>query len=620
MVEPGRRSRIAHWFATSRLFALVVGHRFAIESLIDAGAWIPAVFVAVLVRFEMHFQAVGWPGAILFALLTAVAQLAFGLFMGLYSGRTRYGTFDELPALTASIAGVVAFSVVANTLWLERLVPNGTAIAAGPMALGLMVAVRYLWRLLWESRLRPTDENATPVLVFGAGSGGDQLLTAMLRDPGSALVPVGLLDDDPRKSLLRLRGVPVLGNRNAIPKAVEATGARMLVIAVPSADAQLVRDITSLASAADLEVRTLPPVNQLLGTGLTLGDVRPVTDEDLLGRHPVDTDVAAIAGYLTGRRVLVTGAGGSIGSELCRQIARFSPSALVMLDRDESLLHALQLSLDDRALLDTDQLVVADIRDRERMREVFGLHQPEVVFHAAALKHLTLLERNHTEAWKTNVVGSQNVLEAALVSGVDRFVNISTDKAAEPVSVLGYSKRIAERLTAAAADICDGTYLSVRFGNVLGSRGSVLTAFRHQIDRGGPVTVTHPEVTRFFMTVQEACQLVIQAGAIGRSGEVLVLDMGVPVRIVDVARQMIEASGRPEVEIEFSGLRPGEKLHEVLASPGEEGERPFHPLVSHSSVPPLTPDAVSGNHDNDSVLSKLQSLGGIDKAMRQRVI
>jgi FlaA1/EpsC-like NDP-sugar epimerase len=607
------RSALAHWFATSRVFAVLVWNRYPAEAVVDAAVWLPAILVAVLVRFEMRVGAIGWRGVAMFAVLAALAQIGVGVFVGLYTGVTRYGTFDELPALSLSVIGVSVFTLLANVALLDRIVPIGTSIAAGPMALGAMVAVRYLWRLLWEARLRPNHDGATPVLIFGAGAGGDQLITAMIRDPHSPYVPVGLIDDDPRKAVLRLRGISVLGNRDAIARAVEVTGAKVLVIAVPSADAQLVREITTLAGDAGIDVRTLPPVSHFLEAELSVADVRPVTDADLLGRHPVDTDVAAIAGYLTGRRVLVTGAGGSIGSELCRQIAQFKPAELFMLDRDESALHALQLSLEGRALLDSDSLIVADIRDARRLRDVIASCGPDVVFHAAALKHLTLLERHWTEAWQTNVLGSRHVLDAALAAGVSRFVNISTDKAAEPVSVLGFSKRIAERLTAAAAtDAPSGTYLSVRFGNVLGSRGSVLTTFRHQIEKGGPVTVTDPEVTRFFMTVEEAVQLVIQAGAIGRSGEVLVLDMGEPVRIADVARQMIEASGHRDITIEYSGLRPGEKLHEVLASPDEEGERPFHPLISHSSVPPLESVALDSqpDADSDAVLATMKEFGG----------
>ncbi len=315
----------------------------------------------------------------------------------------------------------------------------------------------------------------------------------------------------------------------------------------------------------------------------------PLTDAhvwELLGRRQVDTGLDAMAGYLAGRRVLVTGAGGSIGSELCRQITRHHPAELMMLDRDETGLHAVQLSLHGRALLDSPELILADLRDAEQVARIVRRRRPEVIFHAAALKHLPLLERHPAEAVKTNVWGTLAVLEAA--RDVERFVNLSTDKAAQPTSVLGYSKRITERLTAHAAATYDGTFLSVRFGNVLGSRGSALTAFRAQVAAGGPITVTHPEVTRYFMTVQEAVQLVIHAGVIGADGEALVLEMGQPVRILDVARQLARHAPAP-VEIVFTGLRPGEKLHEELFGPDEHDLRPRHPRISHVTVPPLDP-------------------------------
>ena len=283
----------------------------------------------------------------------------------------------------------------------------------------------------------------------------------------------------------------------------------------------------------------------------------------------------------------MTGAGGSIGSELCRQIDRYDPDELIMLDRDESALHAVQLSLSGRALLDSDDVVLADIRDRDALMRIFEQRRPHVVFHAAALKHLPMLEQYPAEAVKTNVMGTVNVLDAADACGVASFVNVSTDKAANPSSVLGYSKRVAERLTSGHSRTCAGSYLSVRFGNVLGSRGSVLTTFARQIADGGPVTVTDPDVTRFFMTIEEACQLVVQAAAIGSAGEALVLDMGEPVSILGVARQLIERSGRP-MDIEFTGLRAGEKLHEELFADGEpQDHRPRHALVSHVPVPPL---------------------------------
>jgi FlaA1/EpsC-like NDP-sugar epimerase len=298
-------------------------------------------------------------------------------------------------------------------------------------------------------------------------------------------------------------------------------------------------------------------------------------------------DLQQISDYLVNRRVLVTGAGGSIGSELCRQLARFNPAELIMLDRDESALHEVQLSIHGRALLNTPQTVLADIRDADTIMHIFNTRKPEVVFHAAALKHLPLLETYPTEAYQTNVLGTLTLLEASAQAGVGVFVNISTDKAANPISVLGYSKRIAERITAHfGKTVSSGKYMSVRFGNVLGSRGSVLMSFRDQIANGGPLTVTHRGVTRFFMTISEAVQLVIQAGAIGSSGEALVLDMGTPVSIYDVATQLVANSGKP-VEIEIVGLRAGEKVHEELFGDGEEDTRPRHPLISHVPVLPV---------------------------------
>ena len=338
-------------------------------------------------------------------------------------------------------------------------------------------------------------------------------------------------------------------------------------------------------------MKVVPSVRELLGGEVHVGDLREPTEADLLGRHKVQTDLQSVSDYVRGRTVVVTGAGGSIGSELCRQLSAFAPGRLVMVDRDESGLHGVQLSLEGRALLDSDSLILLDIRDRTRVARLFGDIKPDVVFHAAALKHLPLLQAHPSEALKSNVWGTLSVLDASASAGVSHFVNISTDKAANSANVLGYSKRIAEGLTSSFGQRFPGRYLSVRFGNVLGSRGSVLTAFRSQLERGGPLTVTHPEVSRYFMTIEEAVQLVIQAGAIGGDGHAMVLDMGDPVLIYDVARQLA-ASRRPEVPIEFTGLRPGEKLHEDLFCSDESPNQSAHDLIRYVDVPALDPDRV----------------------------
>lgn len=564
-------------------------HRRPTQAIGDALAWIVSLSCADALRYDLHLGLISVTGLVAILPLAVAAQVVSGLAVGLYLGRWRFGSFDEVAALACSAVATTGLLFVVDTLIINpRMAPAGAVLAGGFLALVAMAAARYLWRWRLECRQRPRDDGRTRLLVFGAGEGGAQVLTALLRDPESPYMPVGLLDDDRTKRNRRILGVQVLGDRHHLARAAADTNADTLLIAIPKAGAEVVRDLYDLATEVGLRVKVLPPVGELYRDGVGVGDIRDVTDEDLLGRRPVVTDVASIAGYLTGRRVLVTGAGGSIGAELCRQIYRFAPSELIMLDRDESALHAVQLSIHGRAVMDSPALVLADIRDQEAIEAIFRRRRPQVVFHAAALKHLALLECHPGEAVKSNVWGTLNVLEAARAAGVESFVNVSTDKAADPASVLGYSKHIAERLTAQLAHQAIGTFVSVRFGNVLGSRGSMLITFRAQVAAGGPLTVTDRDATRFFMTIPEAVELLIQAAAIGRRGETLVLDMGQAVRIDQVAQRLAARAERP-MKIVYTGLRPGEKLHEVLFSLGEVDSRPVHPLISHVRVVPLNP-------------------------------
>jgi len=523
--------------------------------------------------------------------IVVLIQALIGYLVGIYRRRWRYGSFDE-------IAGLLITTTISTTLLLvfrffDRSLnpyPRSVIVIGGFAGVFLMAANRYVWRLSREQLRRPTELTATKILVYGAGEGGIQIVNTLLRNPSSPYLPVGFLDDNPTTHRLSISGVPVIGGRDSLAEARGKTGATTLLIAIPSADSSLINDISSRAQKLGMDVKIVPPVQNLNERPLNPGDIRDLTDEDLLGRRKIHTDLQQISDYIVNRRVLVTGAGGSIGSELCRQLARFNPAELIMLDRDESALHEVQLSIHGRALLDTPQTVLADLRDVATINQIFESRRPEVVFHAAALKHLPLLERYPLEAYQTNVIGTATLLQAAKNVGVQVFVNISTDKAANPISILGYSKRIAERVTAYfGANSADGKYISVRFGNVLGSRGSVLLSFRDQIEKGGPVTVTHRGVTRYFMTISEAVQLVIQAGAIGRSGEVLVLDMGEPVSIYDVATQLVRNSQK-SVAIEIVGLRAGEKVHEELFGTGEVDTRPEHPLISHVPVSPVNRD------------------------------
>lgn len=565
------------------------GHRGVLVPALDGSIWVAALVGSAVLRYRLYDAHI-WNRRVGILLLVAAAtQWLCGYANALYRTRWRVGSFDEAAKLVSSIAITTAVVIAADVVALARAVPLSACIAARAFTVILTGAARGAWRLRWEHHQRPRAQ-AKRVIVFGAGEGGAQVIDALVASPTSPYVPVALLDDDPQRRHARIRNVRVSGGRHDMAAAARRHVADTVIIAIPSASSELIREVSVLAAGANLDVRVLPPVANLFGPGVQVADIRPVSDLDLLGRHSIDTEIDAVAGYIRGRVVLVTGAGGSIGSELCRQIHRFSPKALVMLDRDESGLHHVQLSIQGRAMLDDRCLVVCDIRDRLALKAAFTEHRPEVVFHTAALKHLPLLEMWPAEAVKTNVLGTQNVLDAALAVGVQRFVNISTDKAANPSSVLGDSKRIAERLTAGAGQVGDGDYTSVRFGNVLGSRGSVLTAFRAQLQAGGPLTVTHPDVTRYFMTVEEAVQLVVQAGAIGRTGEVLVLEMGAPVRIADVAERLAGNSGR-RIEIVYTGLRPGEKLHEELYADGEVGQRTVHPMISRVRVPGLDTEA-----------------------------
>jgi len=557
-----------------------------------------AIPIATALRFRP--EPINWAVAWWTLAFACFAQVVFGFAAGLYRRRLRYGGSEEMLRVSAVVLAIGMLLSIAIRSEFGREIRYSVLAIGPPIAVLIMVATRLAWRRSVRHGRR--HSTSTPILVVGAGDAGYSAVRLLLDDARSPYHPVALIDDDPLKSSLRLLGVPVIGAIPDLARAVEESGARAVLMAIPSAEIDLVRLVDELATEAGVPLLILPPVTKLFST-LTLADLRPVSDADLLGRPTTEIDADVLADFIRGRRVLVTGAGGSIGSELCRQLVLYEPAALIMLDRDESLLADVQLSLQGRALLDDPNLVLADVRDAERVDDVFDRYRPEVVFHCAALKHLTLLERFPREAWLTNVIGTLTVLRAAQRTGVSSFVNVSTDKAADPTSVLGSSKRITERLTAHVAAETGAQYVSVRFGNVLGSRGSVLTIFKRQAELGGPITVTDPGVTRYFMTVQEATRLTAFAGAIGRPGEVLVLDMGAPIRIADVARRFARQRA-PELPVVFTGLRAGEKLHESLFGDDEADLRPLHPYVSHVPVPPLSPADLDRDlgHFEDSVV------------------
>jgi FlaA1/EpsC-like NDP-sugar epimerase len=445
-----------------------------------------------------------------------------------------------------------------------------------------------------RSRLRGRPGDAgLATLIVGGGSAARTLLRDLRRSPDYGLRPVGLLDDDP--GIRSVSGTPVLGALADLRSVVREHQIRAIIIAIPSLPQAALSGVIRAAADTGAHVRYLPSFLCALERAARAADMRTVSFSDLLGRAERRILEPSVQAMLAGARVLVTGAGGSIGQELCRQIRSHDPASLHMLDHDESNMHTLQLELNGRALLDSPEIVIADIRDETRIGQVFRAVRPEVVFHAAAHKHLPLLERHPGEGVKTNVLGTQNVVRAAAESGTARLLLISTDKAAEPGSVLGATKRLAEMIVQANADgrmrAC-----SVRFGNVLGSRGSLLAAVAEQIEQGEPVTVTDPDVTRFFMTVEEAVGLVLSAAPMAEFGETFVLDMGEPVRIVDLVRRYAEQLRVPDVQIRFTGLRPGEKLHETLFGEAEQRLPTVSPAISATRPGPL-PDHFAGSLD-----------------------
>lgn len=566
----------------------------------DMASWALATTFMVAERYNFEALTRAEQGVIIqYAVLAMVLQVIIGILTKLYRGRHTIGSFDEvvnIAAVTVIIGGALASYFF---FFGEPGYPRGVTLLVPFGAIVLMTAARFIGRTIFSSMNVSPRDKTEDIIVYGAGNAGQQLARLIAYDPDAPYRIVGFVDDDRDKRHLRIHGAPVLGTGEDLVKVAERAGVGTIVVAIPTAKRDLMRRVSEAAEPEGIKVLVMPNTRELINGQVQLNQLHQLDVADLLGRSQIKTDLSSIAGYLSGRVVLVTGAGGSIGSEIARQVHKFGPKELVMLDRDESLLHGVQLSIYKQGLLDTPNMVLCDIRDLEALDKVFEKHRPEVVFHAAALKHLPMLEQYPLEGWKTNVEGSLNLLKMSEKYGVDRYVNVSTDKAADATSVLGKTKRIAEELTAHYAQRTGRNYLSVRFGNVLGSRGSMLHTFTNQIEQGGPITVTHPDITRYFMTIPEACELVIQAGAIGEPGDVLVLDMGEPVKILDVAKGLIARSGK-DIKIVFTGLRPNEKMHEVLFSGDEASTRTTHPLIDRVQVPPLDPARLEGIDGGDA--------------------
>jgi FlaA1/EpsC-like NDP-sugar epimerase len=533
--------------------------------------------------------------------LVVFAELSVFVLCGFYSRWWRYTSLRDMWALAR---GVTAAALAASLLvYLARPVhgftlPRSVAVLNWLLLLGLACGARLVSRSLRErppghgnGHLKRTS--AKTVVVVGAGDAAQLVVRELERSSHSRYRPLGYVDDDPRKRGARLQGLKVLGTIDDLPRVLEETRPDELLVAIPSAPGELRRRVVAAARDSATPVKTLPSLHELLAGDLDLArQIRPVEVEDLLGRDPVEVDLDLVSSYLEGAVVVVTGAGGSIGAELCRQIARYVPLRLVLVEQTERALFEIERELRHERMFRSLVPVLADCCDLERMRSLFIQERPTVVFHAAAYKHVPLLEENPLAAVRNNVLATRRVAIAAAEAGVGRFVLVSTDKAANPKSLMGRSKAVCEWIIESYAGRVETRFVAVRFGNVLGSSGSVIPIFRRQLERGEPLTVTHPEMTRYFMTIPEAVALIVEAGALGVGGEVFVLDMGDPVRIVDLAENVIRLSGRDpdEVPVIFTGIRPGEKLHEELWGPGEDVVRTSQAKILRSTRAPIDPD------------------------------
>jgi FlaA1/EpsC-like NDP-sugar epimerase len=561
----------------------------------DAGLIALAWYLAFTLRFDQgvpRYYDTLFRRTIL--IVVAIKLVVFVLFR-FYDRWWRYVSIRDM---WSAVRGVTAASLVASlTVYFFSPVahvrlPRSVAVMDWLLLLGLIAGTRLLARSVIE---RPGTgrlvARGKEVLVVGAGDAGQLTIREMQRNRQLGYTPIGLIDDDPRKKNLRIHGVRVLGTTEELAHILRDNRPDEVLIAIPSASGEARQRIVTVTRENNVPVKTLPGLYELISGETDLAtQIRPVQVEDVLGREPIEVDLETSASYLQDETVLVTGAGGSIGSELCRQIARLGPQRLILVDQGETALFEIERELVDERGFAPSIPVLADVKSRTKMRQVFDRYRPSIVFHAAAYKHVPLMEANPLESVRNNALGTRILAEIAVEFGAERFLLVSTDKAVNPKTVMGQSKALCEWIVEAygAREDITTRFVAVRFGNVLGSSGSVIPIFRRQIANGGPVTVTHPEMTRYFMTIPEAASLVIQAGAIGGRGDVFVLDMGDPVLILDLAKQMVRLSGKEpdrDIAVEIVGTRPGEKLHEELWGAGETAVSTSHPKIMRVSGP-----------------------------------
>jgi FlaA1/EpsC-like NDP-sugar epimerase len=544
--------------------------------LMDSLIVLSAVYISYL-TLHPYLDIFKLPMLLVTSITLLIGHHLFASIYKIYNKAWQYASVGELVA----IVKVVSFTIVVTAL-MQVIVFHNTYIRVLMLTWMLHVLLiggsRFSWRVLRDFHFN-TEQDMKNVLVVGAGKAGTLIARQLMNNQDLGLKPSAFIDDDPNKYRLQILGIPVAGTSEEIVQAVEKYKIDLIVLAIPSLNKGELARIFDECSKTKVKTQIMPMIEDIMLGKVAVNQFRDVEVEDLLGREPVELDIDGISEYITGKTVLVTGAGGSIGSEICRQICRFSPKKLVLVGHGENSIYLIDMELRNSSLPSVELIpVIGDIQDRARMFETMEEHRPDVVYHAAAHKHVPLMEYNPRESVKNNVFGTKNVAEAADTFGVDTFVLISSDKAVNPTNVMGSTKRIAEMVIQQLSKDSKTKFVAVRFGNVLGSRGSVIPLFKKQILAGGPVTVTHPDMTRYFMTIPEASRLVIQAGSLARGGEIFVLDMGEPVKIVDLAVNLIKLSGYSveEIGINYSGIRPGEKMYEELLGENEvHGEAVF---------------------------------------------
>lgn len=591
------------------------------------------IIVSVLGSFALRLD-VGqlpfyFPAVLLMCAVALIIKIPVYFFFGLYRRLWMYASMGELRLITAAVttSSVLTSGVMAVLIVMGRVLPGMPRTALGIdwlLSLILIGGSRFALRLLYEqSTMSHPQGKEKRALIIGAGDAGALVVRELQKSRQLNLTPIGFLDDDPAKQNHSIYGVSVIGTVSDLPAMIDLHQINEVVIAIPSATGRLVRMVNDICRLKGIPSRTMPGIYELIGGKVSVNRLREVDITDLLRREPVRVNDEAVGAALEGKRVLVTGAGGSIGRELCRQIARRHPAELVLLGHGENSIFEILLELRQDYSSLSPAPVIADVRNLERLDSIFKEHQPQIVFHAAAHKHVPLMEANIVEAITNNVIGTRNIVQAALDHTIERFVMISTDKAVRPSSIYGATKRLAEMIVLDAARQSQRAFTVVRFGNVLGSRGSIIPIFKQQIANGGPVTITHPDMFRFFMTIPEAVYLVLQAASMENGGETFVLNMGEPVRILDLAEDLIRLSGlepHRDIEISYTGIRPGEKLTEELWDEGTPLMQTLHPdifrLAADASLPSLDlPQAI----DSLSALSHSADTDGITKLLDELI-